>query len=123
MIEIPLKKMTCLKSQGKIMVHILIKRQVEEGVCSLWPTCSSEKCTEELVGHACGRLFGWPANLQKYEVAMFTQLYPAGQILRDEISQNHRMVWVGRDLTDQLVPTPVPWAPSTRPGCSKPHPT
>jgi len=35
------------------------------------------------------------------------------------------MVWVGRDLKDHLVPTPLPWAgtPSTRPGCSKPHPT
>jgi len=29
------------------------------------------------------------------------------------------MVWVGRDLEDHLVPTPLPWAgtPSTRPGC------
>ena len=37
----------------------------------------------------------------------------------------HRMVWVGRDLKDHLVPPPLPWAgtPSTRPGCSKPHPT
>jgi len=25
-------------------------------------------------------------------------------------SQNHRMVWVGRDLEDRLVPTPLPWA-------------
>jgi len=35
------------------------------------------------------------------------------------------MVWVGRDLEDHLVPTPLPGArtPSTRPGCSKPHPT
>jgi len=35
------------------------------------------------------------------------------------------MVWVERDLKDQHVPTPLPWAgtPSTRPGCSKPHPT
>ena len=35
------------------------------------------------------------------------------------------MVWVGSDITDHLVPTPLPWAgtPSTRPGCSKPHPT
>ena len=34
------------------------------------------------------------------------------------------MVWVGRDLKDHLVPTPLPWAgtPSTRPGCSKSHP-
>jgi len=40
-------------------------------------------------------------------------------------SQNHRMVWVGRDLKDHLVPTPLPWAetPSTKPRCSKPHPT
>jgi len=40
-------------------------------------------------------------------------------------TQNHRMVWVGRDLKDHAVPAPVPWAgtPSTRPGCSKPHPT
>jgi len=35
------------------------------------------------------------------------------------------MVWVGRDLTDHVVPTPLPWAgtPSARPGCSKLHPT
>jgi len=26
------------------------------------------------------------------------------------ITQNHRMVWVGRDFTDHLVPTPLPWA-------------
>ena len=34
------------------------------------------------------------------------------------------MVWVGRDLSDHLVPTPLPGAgtPSTRPGCSK-HPS
>ena len=31
---------------------------------------------------------------------------------------------VRRDRKDHLVPTPLPWAgtPSTRPGCSKPHP-
>jgi len=41
------------------------------------------------------------------------------------LSQNHRMVWVGRDLTDHLVPTSLPWAgtPSTGPDCSKPCPT
>jgi len=35
------------------------------------------------------------------------------------------MLWVGRDLKDHLVPTPMPWAgtPSTRPGCSELHPT
>ncbi|GAB0187406.1 cAMP-dependent protein kinase inhibitor alpha [Grus japonensis] len=41
-------------------------------------------------------------------------------------SQNHRMVWVGRDLKDHLVPPPLLWAgtlSSTRPGCPKPHPT
>jgi len=34
------------------------------------------------------------------------------------------MIWVGRDLVGHLVPIPLPWAgtPSTRPGCSKPHP-
>ena len=43
----------------------------------------------------------------------------------DSTSQNDRMVWVGRDLKDHLVPTPLPWTgtPSTRPGCPKPHPT
>ena len=32
------------------------------------------------------------------------------------------MVWVGRDLKDHLVPTPLPWAgtPSTRPGAQSP---
>jgi len=40
-------------------------------------------------------------------------------------SQNHGTVWVGRDLTDYLVSTSLPWAGtlSARPGCSKPHPT
>jgi len=40
-------------------------------------------------------------------------------------SRSHRVVWVGRDLKDHLIPTPLPWAgtPSTRPGCSEPHPT
>jgi len=40
-------------------------------------------------------------------------------------SLNHRMVWVGRDLKDHLVPTTLPWAgtPYTRPGCSELHPT
>ena len=35
------------------------------------------------------------------------------------------MVWVGRDLKDHLVPTPLPWAGtlSAKSGCSKPHPT
>jgi len=39
--------------------------------------------------------------------------------------KHHRMVWVGRDIIDCLVPTALPWAGtlSTRPGCSKPHPT
>jgi len=42
-----------------------------------------------------------------------------------ERSQNHRMVWVGQDLKDHLVPTPLPWTgtPSTRPDRSKTHPT
>ena len=40
-------------------------------------------------------------------------------------SLNHRTIRVQRDLIDHLVPTPLPRAgtPSTRPGCSKPHPT
>jgi len=31
------------------------------------------------------------------------------------------MVWVGMDIKDYVVPTPLPWAgtPSSRPGCSK----
>jgi len=35
------------------------------------------------------------------------------------------MVWVGRDLKDHLVLTPLPWAgtSSTRPGCSELHST
>jgi len=35
------------------------------------------------------------------------------------------MVWIGRDLKDHLVATPLPSSgtPSTRPGCSKLHPT
>ena len=40
-------------------------------------------------------------------------------------TSNHRMVWVGRDLKDHLVPPPLPSAgtSSTRPGCSELHPT
>ena len=39
-------------------------------------------------------------------------------------SENHRMIKVGRDLEDHLVPTTLPWAGtfSTRPGCSELHP-
>jgi len=41
------------------------------------------------------------------------------------LSENHRMIWIGRDFIDHSVPTPLPRAetPSTRTGCSKPHPT
>lgn len=37
------------------------------------------------------------------------------------VSKNHIMVQVGKDLKDDLVPTPLPWArtPPTAPGCSK----
>lgn len=37
----------------------------------------------------------------------------------------YTMVWVGWDLKDHLVLTPLPWTgtPSTRWHCSKPHPT
>ena len=52
-------------------------------------------------------------------------LHIASEILQEmEESQNHSMVWVGKDLTDHLVPTLLPWAgtPSTRPHCSKSHP-
>jgi len=36
----------------------------------------------------------------------------------------HRMLWVGRDLKDHLVSITLSWAgtPSTKQGCSKPHP-
>lgn len=39
-------------------------------------------------------------------------------------SQNHRMVLVGRNLGDHLIPTPLSWAgtPSSRPDCSELHP-
>jgi len=34
------------------------------------------------------------------------------------------MVWLGKDLIDHLVPTPLPWpgSPSPTTGGSKPHP-
>lgn len=34
------------------------------------------------------------------------------------------IVWVGKDLKNPLLSTPLPWSgtPSTRPGCSGPHP-
>ena len=40
-------------------------------------------------------------------------------------SENHGMVWVGRDLRDPSVPTSLPQArtPPTRPRCPRPHPT
>jgi len=59
-------------------------------------------------------------------------LLPSGFLSReDEMcnsfleSWNHRLVWIGRDRKDRLVPTHSPWAgtPCTRPGCSKPHPS
>jgi len=39
-------------------------------------------------------------------------------------SQNHRTLWVGRNLKGHLIPIPLPWAgtPSNRPGCSKSYP-
>ena len=37
---------------------------------------------------------------------------------------DHRMVWVGRDLKDHPVQPPaVGWLPPTRSGCPEPHPT
>ena len=52
-------------------------------------------------------------------------IHPKSLSLMVTTYQNHRMVWVGRDLIDHLVPTPLPRAgtPSTRPGCPKPHST
>lgn len=37
--------------------------------------------------------------------------------LSEQLSQNHRIVWLGRDLKDPLILTPLPWAgmTSTRP--------
>lgn len=42
-----------------------------------------------------------------------------------QLSQNHRKIWVVRDLEDCLVPNPLPQAGtfSTIPGCSNPQPT
>lgn len=39
--------------------------------------------------------------------------------------KNRRMVWIGREFKDHLVPTPLPWTgkSSARPGWSKPCPT
>jgi len=41
------------------------------------------------------------------------------------VVQNHRTVWVGKDLGGHPVQTPLPWAgtTSTRPGCAELHPT
>jgi len=52
----------------------------------------------------------------------------AGQVswqMQEAHTENHIMVWVGRDLKDHLLPAPLPWAgtPCTRPGCSELHPT
>lgn len=38
-------------------------------------------------------------------------------LLLPSVPHNHRMVWIGRDFTDQLVPLPA-----TRSACSKPCP-
>ena len=45
-------------------------------------------------------------------------------VLHAYLSLSHRIIRVGRDLKDHLVPTPLPWAAtsSTRPGCSELHP-
>lgn len=63
-------------------------------------------------------------------------VFPKGRKYRDCKSQNHRMVWVGQDPKDHLVPNPLPWAGalfereialyptySTSNGCSKPGST
>jgi len=41
------------------------------------------------------------------------------------LSQNHRMVWVGRDLIERVIPTALPQTgtPAPSPGCSELHPT
>ena len=36
--------------------------------------------------------------------------WPASTASSHLSRQNHRMVWVGRNLKDHLVPTPLPWA-------------
>lgn len=40
-------------------------------------------------------------------------------------TQKRKVVSVGKDLKDHLVPMPLPWVgtPSTRSGCQQPHPT
>lgn len=64
--------------------------------------------------------------VQGYSPIPFSPCCPAVKwgICR-HLCKNHRMPWVGRDLRDQLVPTPPPWAGtrSTKPACSKPHST
>lgn len=39
-------------------------------------------------------------------------------------SQDHRLIWVRKDLKDHLVPTNLQWTetPSSTPGCTNPHP-
>ena len=56
---------------------------------------------------------------EKESLGSKTQLSYCDAMVAKRYSQNHKMVWVGRDLIDHL-PTPLPWAgtPSTRPGCS-----
>lgn len=46
-------------------------------------------------------------------------------ILQPLKKKNHRISWVGRDLKDRPVLSPLPWAqtPSIILGCSKSHPT
>ena len=57
-------------------------------------------------------------------VTQQTPWWLSGNLVHLE-SQNHTMLWVGRDLGRPSTPNRLPWAgtSSTRPGCSEPRPT
>lgn len=64
----------------------------------------------------------WKMSLQAIAPNLLSKLL---LIFPYQLSWNHRMAWVGRNLKDHLVSTPLRWTgtPFTRPGCSGPHPT
>lgn len=39
-----------------------------------------------------------------------------------ESSQNHRIAWTGRELTDHLISVPLPWAGTPLTGSAELHP-
>lgn len=57
-------------------------------------------------------LFFWCISQENpiKEEKLFSKKKSKKKRFNNNVSQNHRMVWVRKDLTDHLFPTPIPWA-------------